>query len=353
MIRCPVAPHDHPPLAPHQAFRTNHGDEHIQSAGAELTAAELEQLAKLAWRNSARCIGRLFWDTLQLLDARTAATPGEVFEACVEHLRHATNGGRIRSAITVFQEAGPNEKGIRLWNTQLIRYAGYRAEDGTILGDPDQVAFTQRVMELGWNPPRQRSRFDLLPLVVDFPGHPPRLFDLPREAVLEVPISHPDLPWFADLGLRWHAVPAVSNMALVGQGHRFTAAPFSGYYMGTEIASRNFGDEGRYNVLPEIADRMGLDRVSRRMLWKDRALVEINTAVLHSFREAGIAIVDHHTASAQFMQHVDKEEKSGRTVPGDWSWLVPPMSGSACPVFHRYLDDARPEPALIPQERPW
>jgi nitric-oxide synthase len=128
----------------------------------------------------------------------------------------------------------------------------------------------------------------------------------------------------------------VSDRALVGGGHRFTAAPFSGYYMGTEIASRNFGDEGRYNLLPLIAERMGIDSSNRSTLWKDRALVEINTAVLHFFREAGVAIVDHHTASAQFMKHVEKEEKCGRKVPGDWSWLVPPMSGSACPVFHHH-----------------
>jgi nitric-oxide synthase len=255
--------------------------------------------------------------------------------------------------VTVFAAAEPEEKGIRIWNTQLIRYAGYRAADGSILGDPGEVAFTERVMEMGWQPPRDRSAFDVLPLVVDFPGHAPRWFELPRHAVLEVPILHPEFGWFADLGLKWHAVPAVSDRALVGGGHRFTAAPFSGYYMGTEIASRNFGDVERYHVLPVIAERMGIDRSKRSMLWKDRALVEINTAVLHSFREAGVAIVDHHTASAQFMQHVAKEEKCGREVPGDWSWLVPPMSGSACPVFHRYYDDARPEPAYVEQERPW
>jgi nitric-oxide synthase len=313
----------------------------------------LERMARLAWRNNARCIGRLFWEDLHLFDARTASSPEEVFEACVRHLEFATNGGRIRTAVTVFAATEPEEKGIRIWNTQLIRYAGYRATDGSVLGDPGEVAFTERAMEMGWQPPRDRSAFDVLPLVVDFPGRAPRWFELPREAVLEVPILHPEFGWFADLGLKWHAVPAVSDRALVGGGHRFTAAPFSGYYMGTEIASRNFGDEERYHLLPVIAERMGIDRSKRSMLWKDRALVEINTAVLYSFREAGVAIVDHHTASAQFMQHVAKEEKCGREVPGDWSWLVPPMSGSACPVFHRYYDDARPEPAYVEQERPW
>lgn len=318
-----------------------------------LSPRQLQKMARLAWRNNARCIGRLFWEGLHVLDARSAGGPGEVFEACVRHLEYATNGGRIRTAVTVFPAAAPGEKGIRIWNTQLIRYAGYRAADGSVLGDPNEAAFTERVMEMGWQPPHDRTAFDLLPLVVDFPGHPPRWFRLPEHAVLEVPISHPEFGWFAELGLKWHAVPAVSDRALVGGGHRFTAAPFSGYYMGTEIGSRNFGDEGRYNLLPILAERMGIDRSTRSLLWKDRALVEINTAVLHSFREAGVAIVDHHTASAQFMQHVAKEEKCGRKVPGDWSWLVPPMSGSTCPVFHRYYDDARPEPAYVEQERPW
>ncbi|MCX8496986.1 MAG: nitric oxide synthase oxygenase [Akkermansiaceae bacterium] len=313
----------------------------------------LTEMARIAWRNNARCIGRLFWQTLELLDARSAATPDEVFEGCVAHLRHSTHAGKIRPTVTVFQPAEPGERGIRIWNRQLIRYAGYRASDGTVLGDPEQVPLTEKVIEMGWQPPRDRGAFDVLPLVIECPGALPKLFVVPEDAVLEVPLTHPDLPWFADLRLKWHALPAVSDMALVGHGLRFTAAPFSGYYMGTEIASRNLGDESRYNLLPDIADRMGIDRSSRRMLWKDRALVELNTAVLHSFREAGVAIVDHHTASAQFMQHVAQEEKCGRSVPGDWSWLVPPMSGSACPVFHRYYDAARPEPSFVDQQRAW
>ncbi|MCW1915165.1 nitric oxide synthase oxygenase [Luteolibacter sp. GHJ8] len=317
------------------------------------SADELLTLAKVAWRNNARCIGRLFWNTLEFLDARSATTSDEIFEACVEHLRFSTNHGKIRSAVTLFSPAEADGSGPRIWNRQLIRYAGYRLADGSILGDPEQAAFTERVIALGWKPPSVPGRFDLLPLVVQLPGKDPVLYSLPANAVLEVLISHPDLPWFADLGLKWHAVPVISDMALVGHGHHFTAAPFSGYYMGTEIASRNFGDETRYNLLPLIAEKMNLDREARRMLWKDRALVELNTAVIHSFREAGVAIVDHHTASLQFMQHLRNEEACGRDVPGDWSWLVPPMSGSACPVFHRYYSDSRPEPAFIEQAPAW
>lgn len=313
------------------------------------SGTELADLARIAWRNHARCIGRLFWQSLELLDARSASSADEVFEACVHHLRHATNGGRIRSAITVFAPAAEDGRGIRIRNRQLIRYAGYRSHDGEILGDPAQLDFTRAAMELGWQPPAECGRFDLLPLVVEMPGRAPRWFELPHDAVLEVPIHHPEFPWFAALGLRWHALPVVSDMALVGGGHRYTAAPFSGFYMGTEIASRNLGDTDRYDQLPVIAERMGLDRRSRSSLWKDRALVELNTAVLHSFELAGVTMVDHHTASRQFMRHVRNEESCGRRVPGDWSWLVPPMASSACPVFHRYYDDSRPEPAFVAQ----
>lgn len=313
--------------------------------------ADLTVLAKEAWRNNARCIGRLFWNTLELLDARTATTAADIFEACVHHLRFSTNGGRIRSAITVFPETRERERGIRIHNSQLIRYAGYSMGDGSILGDPEQAAFTERVIALGWTPPARRSPFDLLPLVIEVPGEKPALFYLPADAVLEIDIIHPDFPWFADLGLKWHALPVISDMALLAGGRRYTAAPFSGYYMGTEIGSRNFGDESRYNLLPIIAGKMGIDRSARRTLWKDRALVELNTAVLHSYREAGVAIVDHHTASAQFMQHLRNEEEAKRAVPGDWSWLVPPLSGSACPVFHRYYDGPdEAAPAFVKQE---
>ncbi len=320
---------------------------------AWMAAEELEVQARLAWRNHPRCIGRLFWQGLDLLDARAAATADEVFDACVHHLVHSTHGGRIRPAITVFRAEDEPGRGIRIWNRQLIRYAGYRLASGEVLGDPEQEEFTRRVIGLGWTPPPVPGRFDVLPLVIGMPGQEPRLYQIPEEAVLEVPLKHPDFTWFADLGLKWHALPAVSDMALVVDGARFTAAPFSGFYMGTEIGSRNIGDAGRYNLMPEVARRMGLDFKSPHGLWKDRALVELNAAVIHSFREAGVTLVDHHTASEQFMRHLRQEEACGREVPGDWSWLVPPLSGSACPVFHRYYAGEVEGPSFERMPPPW
>src|SRR5258707_4939523 len=166
------------------------------------------------------------------------------------------------------------------------------------------------------------------------PTQPHQVFELPEDVVLEVPLSHPDYPWFAQLGLKWHALPVISNMRLEIGGLSYTAAPFNGWYMGTEIGARNLGDVKRYNLLPVIAAYMGLDTRSDRTLWKDRAFVDLNVAVLSSFVSHGVTIVDHHTASRQFLLHDAREKQLERNVPAHWVWLVPPLSGSLSPIFH-------------------
>jgi nitric-oxide synthase len=179
---------------------------------------------------------------------------------------------------------------------------------------------------------------------VQTPADGVRLFELPESAVWEVPLTHPELPWFAELGLRWHAVPAISNMRLSIGGVNYPFAPFNGWYLGTEIGARNFADTNRYNLLPTVARWMGLDTSSDRTLWRDRALVELNRAVLWSFDRAGARISDHHTESRHFLRHLAREERAGRPVPADWTWIVPPMSGAATPVFHRYYDELELRP---------
>jgi nitric oxide synthase oxygenase domain/subunit len=86
------------------------------------------------------------------------------------------------------------------------------------------------------------------------------------------------------MGLRWYALPAVSGMLFDCGGLEFTACPFNGWYMGTEIGCRDLADTHRYNVLEELGLRLGLDTKNPTTLWKDRALVELNVAVLHSFQ---------------------------------------------------------------------
>jgi nitric-oxide synthase len=317
----------------------------------EHSARELQYGCMVAWRNNSHCIGRLHWRNLDVRDRRHVDTAAEIFDELVEHVRLATNGGRIRSTITVFAQQRPGEPGIRIWNPQLIRYAGYRRQDGSVVGDPLHAGLTDAVRRLGWRGPG--GPFDVLPLVIQMPGREPELFELPADAVLEVPISHPEHPWFADLGLRWHALPAISNMRLEIGGVSYTAAPFNGWYVGTEIGARNLSDVQRYDCLPEIARGLGLDTGSDRSLWKDRALVELNAAVLHSYRAQGVLMVDHHTAARQYMQHLKNEAEFQRASPGEWSWLVPPISGSTSPVFHRSFTDPVPRPNIFAQADPW
>ena len=76
------------------------------------TVDELTHGARVAWRNSNRCIGRLYWESLRLRDMRHLATEEEIFQSCMEHLHEAYNGGRIRPVITIFPAAIPGRAGI-------------------------------------------------------------------------------------------------------------------------------------------------------------------------------------------------------------------------------------------------
>ncbi|WP_213456148.1 nitric oxide synthase oxygenase [Rhizomonospora bruguierae] len=313
------------------------------------TPAELTYGAKLAWRNSSRCIGRLYWQSLTVLDRRHVRGSAQIFSLLVQHLTTAAGEARpgraavpIRPVISVFAPAVPGRPYARIWNEQLIRYAGYRTGDGRVVGDPRYVEFTESMRDLGWR--GKGEAFDVLPLAIETPEEGVRLYDLPEHAVLEVPLAHPEHDGFAELGLRWHAVPAIANMRLSIGGIDYPLAPFNGWYMGTEIGARNLADADRYNLLPVVARLFGLDTSHEESLWRDRALVEVNRAVLWSFDRAGVRISDHHTESRRFLKHVEREERYGRRVPADWTWIVPPVSGGLTPVFHRYYDemDLRP-----------
>ncbi len=316
------------------------------------TTDEIAYGAKLAWRNNTRCIGRLHWRSLEVRDLRHLVSADEVFEACVEHIRLAINGGKIKPIISVFAPSQVGVAGPRIWNPQLIRYAGFRQSNGSILGDPRNEELTRAIQELGWKTNMEGS-FTVLPLVIQMPGERPRVFELPRDAVHEVPIRHPNYDWFVDLKLKWHALPAVSDMGLEIGGVIYPAAPFNGWYMNTEIAARNLSDTDRYNALPMIARRMGLEMKSDRGLWKDRAIVELNVAILHSFAESGFTMVDHHTAARQFVAHIEREEREGRVTHAEWSWIVPPLSGSCTPVFHRTYPNQEVTPRFFYQPAAW
>ncbi len=301
------------------------------------TTTELEYGAKMAWRNSNRCIGRLFWKSLKVRDLRHLNGEQDISEAIVEHLHLANNQGKIRPYISIFRAEQPLlGKSIRLWNSKIVHYAGYE-QNGKVIGDPAEIEFTKICQELGWQ--GSGSAFDVLPLVIQVNERKPKLFEIPRKAILEVELTHPEYTWFAHLGFKWYAVPLVADMVLEIGGLHYTCAPFNGWYMLTEIASRNLGDTQRYNLLPIIAEKLKLDTHSNQHLWKDRAMLELNIAVLHSFKSAGVSLVDHHTAAEQFIRFTEQEEQEGRAVHADWAWIVPPMSGSSMTVFHREWDN--------------
>lgn len=50
-----------------------------------------------------------------------------------------------------------------------------------------------------------------------------------------------------------------------------------------------------------------------------------------------VTIVDHHSATESFMKHMENEYRVRGGCPGDWVWIVPPMSGSITPVFHQEM----------------
>lgn len=302
------------------------------------TAEELAFGARLAWRNHARCIGRLIWKSLEVFDCRALQTPAEVAAQLFHHLGLALASGNTQPMISIFAPAQHDRMPVTIESAQIIQYAGHVLPDGSILGDSRAIEITRIAIALGWQPPQPPSAFDILPLIIrDAQGHR-HLFAIPAELQRQVPIHHPSQPGIADLGLNWYPVPCVANMVLTIGGVDYPCAPFSGYYVATEIASRDLADVRRYNRLEAVADALGLDRAADP-LWQDCALTELNRAVLHSFHDAGIRIIDHHEASAQFMEFVKLEQREGRTPNAEWSWLVPPQAAAACPVFHLPMID--------------
>ena len=250
------------------------------------------------------------------------------------------NGGNIQPAITIFRERRPGENDLRVWNKLIIGFAGYeQEEDGSIVGDPSSVELTKVAESLGWRGPG--GRFDILPWILSGEDGKPKLYHIPQKFLdtmpLTVHITHPTIPAIGEMDIHWLSLPGVANMMAEIGGVQFTAAPFAGWYQGTEIASRDLLDVQRYNLIEPLGEAMNLDMSSNTTLWKDAVALELNRAVLESYKKAKISIVDHYTQAEQFMEHMSAEYKDRGGCPADWVWLVPPMSGSLVPTYHQEM----------------
>merc|ERR1719158_2607784 len=155
------------------------------------------------------------------------------------------------------------------------------------------------------------------------------------------------------MGLKWFTLPGVASMIMEVGGVQFTAAPFAGWYQETEISGRDLLDTQRYNLLEPLGEAMQLDMSSNTTLWKDMVALELNRAVLESYKNAQISIVDHYTQAEQFMEFMAAEYKERGGCPADWVWLVPPMSGSLVPTYHQEMLRYNLSPSYEYQEKPW
>ena len=236
-----------------------------------------------------------------------------------------------------------------IWNHQMLEFAGYEMDDGTILGDPNSTGLTKAIIDLGWTPPSPRSRWDLLPLVIMADGDVPAMVEMPPELSRLVEIRHPRYSAeFEKLDLKWVTVPALTRLGFDIGGVQYTAAPFIGWFMDAEIGVRDLADTFRYNALPDIAQALGLIDTTvegieglddlleyERLSVLSRSQQELNYAVHWSYQQAKVSMSDTLTASTKWCRYDDDfKAKNGYRLPADPYWLAPPQ-GSIVPVWHR------------------
>eukprot|EP00899_Mesostigma_viride_P019797 jgi/Mesvir1/27819/Mv07497-RA.2 len=314
------------------------------------TREELEYGARLSWRNAPKCANRKFWDQLRLIDSRHVKTNADMFRSLCLQMVEANAAMGTAAMMNIFRAKHPHESdGPRVWNSQLFRFAAWRQRDMSVLGDPAELKFTELIQnKFGWEP-EQRSMFTILPMVLQVnPNEPPELFEWDPNLVLTVPLRHPKYPWFGKLGLMWYGIPVVANMELELGGLRYTAIPFNGWYADTEVL-RNMTDEGRFNMLPVVAQHLGLNMSTHATLWRDAALCVVNEAIVNSYQQANVSMVDHHTLMRQFWEWYNKEKKVRGYSPGNWKWIIPPVAAhtSRCYLELNKMIEYTLNPALM------
>jgi nitric oxide synthase oxygenase domain/subunit/sulfite reductase alpha subunit-like flavoprotein len=321
-------------------------DSQLHAGGLwQQTTAEIEFGVRVAWKHSSKCIMRSEYSNLKVVDLRHVTTSKEMGTELLHHLKHAFNGGDVNPTTFIFPPRTPGQRGPMVWNGQLLSFAAYEADDGTILGDPANLSLTNAIIELGWTPPSFRTQWDLLPIVTMAEDDVPVITPLSEHEFPLVHITHPTNPLpFDRLGLRWVPAPALSRLGFDIGGVQYTATPFIGWFMDAEIGVRDLGDKNRYDMLPRLATSLGytsspsdLDRAPEheKLAVLSKTQAELNFAVFHSFRQAGVMMTDTLSASSMYSSFDDEHlAEKGFRLPSNPYWLAPPQ-GSIVPIWHR------------------
>ena len=181
---------------------------------------ELQHGARVAWRNAPKCPNRAKYMELTVADHRHSVTTNEgMFDATLELLDESISSGSTITRMAVFRAKLPGEKqGPRFWNSSILRFAGYKelGENGGLLGDPVDAEFTDALINrFGWKAPEPKSRFGVLPLLLQIDeNEPPHHLHIPESYVPIVPINHPKYPSLSALALCWFGIPVISGMEL-------------------------------------------------------------------------------------------------------------------------------------------
>ena len=146
----------------------------------------------------------------------------------------------------------------------------------------------------------------------------------------------------------------ISNMLLRNDG-RYWPCVFGGWYETDEIAGRDLAPARRFNVLPMVADSIGLSRDPHiEPLWQDLALAELHRAVVDSFRKAGVMFSTPQQEADRFRRHVEREQCRGRATPTDRTWIMPATNPILCSTdeiadYDPPMPDADPQYVHVPR----
>jgi sulfite reductase alpha subunit-like flavoprotein len=195
-----------------------------------------------------------------------------------------------------------------------------------------------------WESPDSSSSFDVLPLVYKIPGRmKPVVHMLSDDNIYEVDLEHPTNEDFASLGLRWTAMPSFAKHTMRIGGIVYQNAPFNGVYVSSEIAQLLMD---RYNVGSDIADLFGYNP-DTDPFWQQAAMLELERAIVHSFRSNGVAIIDPHAAGENFCKFVLGQREQGHDTSIDWRMI----GGLAGPCSEAWDLEERPL-EMAPSFRP-